>query len=87
MVGGALTAPAVIIFIWMYKMNKRELQSRANQSPDVSIDRKISQSKKSHEENGIDNPSFVSDDSTKQDILDQTLEIVKEFPHYRKSTT
>lgn len=87
LVGGALTAPAVIIFLWMYKMNKRDLQSSANESNNVSIDCKTIPPKKPYEENGIDNPTFISDDSTKQDILDQTIDIVKEFPHPRKSKT
>lgn len=87
LVGGALTAPAVIIFLWMYKMNQRDLKSRAIESDSVSIDGKKIPPKRTFDENGIDNPTFISDDSTKQDILEQTIEIVKDFPHARKSTT
>ncbi|KAJ6643128.1 Solute carrier family 46 member 3 [Pseudolycoriella hygida] len=77
LVGGLLTAPAVIIFLWMYKMNKRDLQLKANDLNNVNCI-KIPP-KKSFEENGVDNPTFISDD-----ILDQTIEIVKEFPLSRK---
>lgn len=87
LVGGALTAPAVIIFLWMYKMNRRDMQAKANECNDESINNQKSTPKKTFEENGIDNPTFISDDSTKQDILDQTIEIVKEFPHSRMSKT
>lgn len=84
LVGGALTAPAVIIFLWMYKMNKRDLKLKENDKSNTSSDCEKVPPKKI-EVNGIDNPTFISDDSTKQDILDQTIEIVKDFPHPRKS--
>lgn len=87
LVGGALTFPAVIIFLWMYKMNKNDLRMKANECSNVSSDCKKIPPKNTFEENGIDNPTFISDDSTKQDILDQTIEIVKEFPHSRMSKT
>lgn len=85
LVGGALTTPAVIIFLWMYKMNKKDLKSKENDLHNVSSDCKKIPPKKSFEGNGIDNPTFISDDCIKHDILDQTIEIVKEFPHTRKS--
>lgn len=87
LVGGALTAPAVIIFLWMYRMNKRDLQLKAKESNNVVIDCKTIPPKKDFEENGFENPTFISDNSTKQDILDQTIEIVKEYPHSRKNKT
>lgn len=83
LVGGALTAPAVIIFLWMYKMNKRDAKLKENNANNISNDCEKIPPKKTFD--GIDNPTFISDDSTKQDILDQTIEIVKEFPHSRKS--
>lgn len=91
LVGGALTTPAVIIFLWMYKMNRRDLRSKANDESNESnvdsIDCKRIPPKKPFEGNGVDNPTFIFDDSTKEVILDQTVEIVKEFPHSRKRTT
>lgn len=38
LVGGALTFPAVIIFLWMYKMHRRDLQPKANLATNDSGD-------------------------------------------------
>lgn len=69
----------------MYRMNQKDLKSRTNDLKDDSVNSKKQQPKKSLTENGIDNPTFISDDSTNYDILDQTIEIVKELPHIQKS--
>ncbi len=89
LVGGALTAPAVIIFLWMYKINKSDLKLKANEcSNNGSIDCKKFPPMKCVEGNGIDNPTFISDDSTKQqDTLEYTVEIVKECPNSRDGKT
>ncbi|KAG4067481.1 hypothetical protein HA402_002758 [Bradysia odoriphaga] len=79
LVGGLLTVPAVIIFLWMYKMNKRDLQAKANEAnANDSINCKKIAAITSVDEKGIDNPTFISDNSTKQDIYRHNIEIGNE---------
>lgn len=78
LVGGVLTVPAVIIFLWMYKMNQRDLRAKANMvSNDPNNCVKVAEIT-SNDQKGIDNLTFISDDSTKQVIYKQNVAILKE---------
>lgn len=77
LVGGLLTFPAVIIFLWMYKINKRDMLAKANEATSESNNCKKIPAITTGDEKGIDNPTFT-DDSTIHDIYRQNVEIVKE---------
>lgn len=61
-------------------MNKRDLQAKARESVNGSITCKIIPPNRSIEESGIDNPTFVCDDSRKPKISEESVEVVKECP-------
>lgn len=61
LLGGGLTMPAVLIFLWLYLANKKQIQATIDKKNEKEIEAKITEAPVK----GVENKAFVDDDVEK----------------------